>query len=145
MSHFDVCRDALYTLQPRQVSPDFEEICTFVRSRLRKRALLLFLTTLDDPALAESFQRGISLLTRQHLVLVNMLQPKGLGPLFNGEKPAALDAIYAQLGGHLRWEGLRDLERKLKRQGATFHLVEQEKLSPQLVSQYLAVKARQLL
>ena len=41
---------------------------------LRRRALLVFLTPLDDPALAESFVRNVDLI-RQHLVLVNMLQP----------------------------------------------------------------------
>ena len=41
-AHFDACRDRLYTVQPQDVSPDFEEVCTFIRLRLRKRALLIF-------------------------------------------------------------------------------------------------------
>ena len=50
----------------------------FIRLRLRRRALLVFLTALDDPVLAESFVRNMDLIRRQHLVLVNMLQPPGV-------------------------------------------------------------------
>src|SRR6185437_621088 len=52
--HYNACRDALYTLEPKIVTPDFDELCTFIRLRLRRRALLVFLTALDDPAVAES-------------------------------------------------------------------------------------------
>ncbi|HEY0551120.1 MAG TPA: DUF58 domain-containing protein, partial [Verrucomicrobiae bacterium] len=45
-AHYHACRDALYTLQAREVTPDFDELSTFIRLRLRRRALLLFLTSL---------------------------------------------------------------------------------------------------
>ena len=51
-------------------------------TKLRRRALLVFLTALDDPLLAESFERNAGLLCRQHLMLVNMIQPPGVRPLF---------------------------------------------------------------
>jgi len=82
-AHYHACRDALYTLQPREVAPDFDELSTFIRLRLRRRALLLFFTSLDDPVVAESFVRNMDLLCRQHLVLVNMLQPPGVRPIFS--------------------------------------------------------------
>ena len=81
-AHYSTCRDALYTLQPQIVSPDFDELCTFIRLRLRRRTLLFFLTSLDDPVLAESFVRNMDLIRRQHLVLVNMIQPPGVAPVF---------------------------------------------------------------
>ena len=59
----------------KAVSPDFDEIATFLRLRLRRRALLLFLTSLDDPVLAENFARATKLLARRHLVLAGMLRP----------------------------------------------------------------------
>ena len=34
-AHFDACREAIYALEPAEVSPDFEELCTFLRLRLR--------------------------------------------------------------------------------------------------------------
>jgi len=144
-SHFSACRDALYTLQPRIVSPDYEELSTFIRLRLRRRALLVFLTSLDDPVLARSFVRSLSLVCRQHLVLVNMIQPPGVEPVFSSPDVSSIDDLYQHLAGHLRWQKLRTLEKVLQRRGVQFSLLENERLSANLVSRYLRVKRRQLL
>lgn len=144
-AHYNACRDALYTLEPRIVTPDFDELATFLRLRLRRRALLVFLTALDDPALAESFVRNLELLRRQHLVLVNMIQPPGVAPLFSHSETATMDDLYRELGGHLQWQKLRELQKVLQRIGVQFSLLGNERLSAELVSQYLSVKQRQLL
>jgi len=144
-NHYSTCRDALYTLEPKIATPDFDELCTFIRLRLRRRALLVFLTALDDPALAESFVRNLDLIRRQHLVLVNMLQMPGVKPLFTDPDVAVLDDMYGRLGGHLQWQKLRELQKVLQRRGIQFSLLNNERLSAELVSQYLSVKQRQLL
>lgn len=144
-AHHSACRDALYTLQPQIVSPDFDELCTFIRLRLRRRSLLFFLTALDDPVLAESFVRNVDLIRRQHLVLVNMIQPPGVLPVFTNPNVATVDQLYQHLAGHLQWQKLRELEKVLKRRGVQFSLLQNERLSAELVSQYLNVKRRQLL
>ena len=71
-SHFNMCREALYNLHGSQVTPSFDELFTFIRTRLRRRSLLLILTDLGDPMLAEQFTRSIDLVCRQHMVLVLM-------------------------------------------------------------------------
>jgi uncharacterized protein (DUF58 family) len=144
-AHYSACRDALYTLQPQIVSPDFDELCTFIRLRMRRRALLVFLTSLDDPVLADSFVRNMDLIRRQHLVLVNMLQPPGVAEVFSNPNIATMDELYQHLGGHLLWHNLRELQKVLQRRGVKFSLLGNEKLSVELVSQYLGVKRRQLL
>jgi uncharacterized protein (DUF58 family) len=144
-AHFSSCRDALYTLQPQIVTPDYDEVCTFIRLRLRHRALLVFLTSLDDPLLAESFVRNMDLIRRQHLVLVNMLQPPGVSPLFTNPNIATMDELYRHLGSHLLWQKLRELEKVLQRRGVQFSLLQNERLSADLVTQYLNVKRRQLI
>jgi uncharacterized protein (DUF58 family) len=144
-AHYSACRDALYTLDPQVVTPDYDEVCTFIRLRLRRRALLVFLTALDDAVLAESFVRNMDLIRRQHLISVNMLQPPGVAPLFSNPDVTDVDDLYQHLGGHLRWHDLRELEKVLQRRGVKFSLLENERLSAQLVAQYLGVKRRQLL
>ncbi|MGC3991478.1 MAG: DUF58 domain-containing protein [Chthoniobacteraceae bacterium] len=143
-AHFDACRDSLYTLESSPVSPDFEEVCTFIRTRLRKRALLVFLTALDDPILAESFTKSMDLIARQHLILVNMARPVGVQPVFTAPT-SSLGALYENLGGHLQWRQLHELEVVLRRHNVAFHLLESDHLSAQLVTQYLNIKSRQLL
>ncbi len=144
-NHYAACRDALFALQPSRVTPDYEELFSFIRLRLRRRALLVFLTDLDDPLLAESFIRNLEIIQRQHLVLVHMLRPPGTRPLFSQSEGQTIDDVYHHLGGHLRWEKLRELERILKRRGVHLSLLEQEALSAQMVAQYMSVKQRQLI
>jgi uncharacterized protein (DUF58 family) len=144
-AHYDACRDRLYTLQPQSVTPDFEELCSFIRLRLRKRALLIFLTALDDPMLAESFARASDLISRQHLILVDMLQPPGAHPLFSDQAVRHIDDLYARLGGHLQWNQLREFGNVLKRCGVRFSLLDPEKLASALIAQHAEIKRRQLL
>jgi uncharacterized protein (DUF58 family) len=144
-AHFRACRDTLYTLQPQAETPDFDDVFTFIRLRLRRRALLVFLTSLDDPVLAEGFVRHVDLICRHHLVLVNMLQPPGVEPLFAQSSVSTPDDLYTALGGHLRWHELRELGKVLQRHGVRFAQLEPERMAALLVSQYLSVKQRQLL
>ena len=143
-AHYSLCRDALYTLQPQIVTPDYDELFAFIRTRLRRRALLVFLTALDDPLLAESFEHNAGLVCRQHLLLVNMIQPPGVRPLFHNADVARVDDLYRELGGHIQWQNLLELGKKLKSRGVQFSLVQNEKLSADVVTQYLDVKRRQL-
>jgi len=144
-AHYNLCRDTLYRLQPARVTPDFGDLFTFLRLRLRRRALLVFLTALDDPALAAGFIEKIDLLSRQHLVLVNMLRPSEANPVFARGNVASVSEIYRQLGGHLVWHDLRELGKRLHHHGVRLSLVDHATLTPDVIAQYLQVKQRQLI
>jgi uncharacterized protein (DUF58 family) len=144
-AHYGACQQTLYNLHPRLVTPDFDELCSFLRLRLRRRALLVFLTELDDPVLAETFLRAMNVLRKQHLILIGMVAPPEAKPLFSGVEPTTVDEIYQRLGGHLIWHGLRELEGALGRQGVRLSLLDADNLTAQLTSMYLNVKQRQLL
>ncbi len=144
-AHYDVCRDALYTLQARSVTPDFEELFTFIATKIRRRALLIFLTNLDDPILAENFTSNIDMISRKHLILVNMLRPVGVEPLFSNPAVDSTQDIYQKLGGHILWRHLRETEKILLRLGIGFYLLQNENLCIDLVSQYMTIKRRQVL
>jgi uncharacterized protein (DUF58 family) len=143
--HYNACREALYTAQSRRVNPDFGEVFSFIRMRLRRRALLIFLTNLDDPVLAESFVRNVDVLARHHLVFVNMLAAPGVAPLFSDPGVATTDDLYQRLGEHLVWQKLRELQQVLSRRGVSMTLLDSETMCLQLVSQYINVKRRQVL
>ena len=141
-SHFNVCREALYTLQAETVNPNYAEIFSFLRMRLRRRALVVFLTHLDDPALAEQFQEHVDILARRHLVFVNVLTPPGVAPVFS--KPAQdMAEVYEHLAGHMRWHDLLQVRRQLQVRNVTMAMFDEELLAVQLVSQYLNLKQRQ--
>lgn len=143
--HYGLCRERLFNLHPRMVNPDYEELSTFIRLKLRRRALIILLTSLDDPILSESLIRTADLMGRHHLVMVNMLRPVGVRPVFSNENIASPQAIYHELSGHILWHHLREIESTLVRHGVHFALLDHERLCADLVSQYMHVKQRQLL
>ena len=144
-AHYNACRDMLYTLYPRQVTPDFDELFTTIRLKMRRRALLFFLTSLDDPLLAEQFTKNVNLISRQHLVMVNMIAPEGARPLFDEPEEGVNADVYERLGGHMFWHRLKELERVLKSRGVTFSMLSNENFSAELVTQYINLKQRQIL
>lgn len=144
-AHYNACRDMLYTLKARRVTPDFDELFTAIRLKLRRRALLFFLTSLDDPLLAEQFARNAFLISRQHLVMVNMIAPAGAGPLFEERGDTVGIDPYSRLGGYLFWHRLKELEKVLKARGVHFSLLQNERFSAELVTQYINLKQRQML
>jgi len=144
-AHYHTCRDAIYALQPRMVNPDFDEVCSFIRLRLRRRALVIILTALDDPLLAESFLRHVDMIARQHVVVVGIAKPAGIAPLFSDSGVSSPDELYGRLGGHLRWHNLEEVGRQLQRRGVKLVAFDSDRLGLRLVSEYLNIKQRQLL
>ena len=144
-AHFNTCRDTLYTLQPRSVSPDFAELFTFIGTKMRRRALLVFLTHLDDPVLADSFAQYIDLISRQHVILVNMFKPEAAKPLFSSESVSSVNDIYNDLGGHLLWRRLQETQKVLQRRAVGLGMLDNENFCTEMVSQYLTLKRRQVL
>jgi len=144
-AHYHACRDMLYSLQPQMVTPDYEDLFSFVRLRLRRRALLIVLTDLNDPMLAEGFVRSAAIVARHHLLLVNMIRPQGAIPLFQQAVEPSVDSVYESLAGHMIWENLKDLHNILRRYGITLSQLHLPTMSVDLVDQYFDIKQRQLL
>ncbi len=144
-AHYNACRDGLYNRMPQTVSPDFDELFAYVGTHLRKRALLIFLTSLDDPMLAESFTRAMRASTRQHILMVNMFRPPGAHPLFTSPDIKKAQGIYQHLVGHMLWTSIDETHRRLKQHGAALHLLDGDQLCSQLVGQYMDLKQRQVI
>jgi uncharacterized protein (DUF58 family) len=145
LAHFRACRELTLSLFPQTVSPDFGEIMATVRNRIKRRSLFVFLTSLDDPVIAEDFIRAVELLSRQHLLLAITIAPIGVQPLFDKNGVEEVDEIYSRLGGHLKCVRLQNLQRVLARKGAQFHVVPNQEVGLRLVSDYMNLKRRQLL
>lgn len=146
LRHEHRCRDILFGLQSRRVSPDFEELITFLRTRLRKRSLLLFLTSLDDPLQADLFQEHIRLLTRHHLVHVIMPNDPAATPLFSQHQTKSTEIdLHEKLAGHLLWLRMQELRKTLSHRGARLTLCDETQFSRSLIQRYLQMKRSQIL
>jgi uncharacterized protein (DUF58 family) len=145
MDHFRLCRETIYNLQARRVSPDFRELFTSLQLNLRRRSLLIFFTSLDDPLLAETFAREVSLVARRHLVLVNVMRTAGLQPLFETDAPADVESAYQALAGQMRWNKMHELQIALRNRGVRLSVVDPQNIKAQATAAYLEIKRRQLL
>jgi uncharacterized protein (DUF58 family) len=144
-AHFNRCRDVLAGLQTRLVSPDFGEIASTLMARIKRRALIVFLTSLDDPVLSETFLSSMDFVARRHLVLAVMLLAPSVRPLFSPPGVEKIDDIYQSIAGHLHWTRLIELRRQLQQRGIQLCLVSNKSVSLEVVSQYIALKRRQAL
>jgi len=144
-AHFNSCREQLVDLQVRPVTPDFDELASFLRVRLRRRALLLFLTSLDDPIAAENFVHAIDIVRRQHLCVVVQPRASEVEPVFSHAHVQSVDDIRRAVAGHLRWQDLRNLQSILQHRGVTLASAPADRLAPTLITRYLDVKRRQSL
>jgi len=145
-SHQQSIQDAIFGLSSEPVPPDYDELLTFLRIHLRRRALLIILTDLSDPAVADAFCQKVHLITRQHCVVVNMLQEADVARLFNPDATVNSDQdIYQQLAGHLRWRDVRERQLALRHMGVDLKWLPQERLSVDIVNQYIRIKQKQLL
>jgi len=145
MDHFRLCRETIYNLQAGRVSPDFRAVFTALQTNLRRRALLVFFTSLDDALLAETFEREVPILARRHVVLVNSPQPPGLKPLFTDASTKDLDSLYSGLAGQMISNRLRQLSLALSNRGVRLSVVDPARIKTQATSEYLEVKRRQVL
>lgn len=145
-SHYDTIREVLYALKPEVVSPDYDDVFIHIGNRLRHRGLLLFLTDLGEPWLAESFVDGVSLISRRHVVLTHMLGQREVAPMFaKGDKAESDDELYGKLAGQMMWNDFQETARLLKQRGVHLTSSLQENLVADVVSEYLRVKKRQLI
>lgn len=144
-AHYNACRDAIYAVEPSEQDADFAELFTFVRLNLRKRALLIILTDLSDPLLAETFTEHVSLVARNHLILVNMIANPTVQPIFAKDSVASVAEIYARMGGHFEWCNLQKTRQKLHMRDVPLRFVAHDTLSVEIVSQYVSHKQRQRL
>jgi len=145
MDHFRLCRETIYNLQASRVSPGFRDVFTALQLNLRRRALLVFFTSLDDALLAETFEREVPILARRHVVLVSAPQPPGLKPLFTEAASADLDSLYSGLAGQMISNRLRQLSLALSNRGVRLSVVDPARIKTQVTAEYLEVKRRQML
>ncbi|RMD80152.1 MAG: hypothetical protein D6820_07140, partial [Lentisphaerae bacterium] len=143
--HYQVCRQTLENLQADHSMPDFislhETLCYF----LRRRALLFFMTNLDDQLLAMEFMQRIAPLARRHLIIADLYLPSGIYPIFSGDHASSIIEIYRQIAAHQRWEQINELRFKLKHHDIELATVQHDEITPLVISQYLKVKQQQRL
>ncbi len=144
-SHFQICKDAIFSLYPKIVTPNFEELATYIHLNIRRRALLIFLTNLDIPVIAESFINSTKIISKKHLLYVSSIKTHETSQMYAEQTPHSTKQLYDFLGRHIKWQSNQDLIKILKKKGIKFSQFDKEELCLQLISQYMNVKQQQIL
>jgi uncharacterized protein (DUF58 family) len=135
---------ALHDLHPRLVESRHEDAFLHLRRHERKRSMVTVFTHVLDEVNAAHLERHCTDLVGRHLPVVAMLRDADLhAPL---AQPPQDEAAFWRAGAaaHLvAWRA--EVLARLTRAGALTIDADPERLTPDLVSSYLRVKARHLL
>jgi len=133
-----------YDLEASHVATDYQQVADEIRQRVRKRALIILLTHAMDALQLEAAVRPLCALAPPHLVLVACLRNVQLEERGRLPPQGDLEAIRIGAANVFLLQQARAIS-ELNRLGVRVLDVLPQQLTGELVSQYLEIKARQLL
>ncbi len=130
---------SLFDLEPSTQATDYLAAAQSLRTRLRKRSLIVVLTNLRDEE-DDTLAPALQLLRHKHLVLVANLREAAVDRLL-ATPPVAFSEALTQAAA-LEWQARREAAlRAITHQGAQVLDVKPEALPTALVNRYLEMKA----
>lgn len=130
---------ALSEVEPREVESDPRAAARFLRVHLRKRSLAVVVGALIDEAQAAEVGGALRALRSRHLPIFAALRDSGVAELLQAGDPWQRAAAAELL------QPVEEAVRALRAQGVLALDVPSDRLSGELISSYLEVKARRLL
>jgi uncharacterized protein (DUF58 family) len=115
-----------------------------VRRRLRRRALVLIITTLPETGDEQSLVRAVGMMVPTHLPLVVVLSDPALRAAAESE-PADHGELCRSLVARDLWTDRRRMMEELRRRGAWVIDTGPEDAGVESVNAYLEIKRRQLI
>ncbi len=133
-----------YDLKPKRVASDYGLVCEEILRRQRKRALLILVThTLDEQHLV-AMERYVRTLTRNHLLLLVFLRDVSLSEMASKVPEHDIEAFQIAAAGELLKNQAQKIA-ELKESGVLILETLPDRLSADLINEYLALKAQHLL
>jgi uncharacterized protein (DUF58 family) len=133
-----------YDVFPSLREPDHAMALRWVGQRVRRRSLVILLTSVIDTANAEATAAVTGILGRRHLPLCVWLRDPSLEELVSGRGAKPADPYVAGAAAELLLERSRQLA-VLRERGALVLDADPPHLTSALLSRYLEIKARRLL
>jgi uncharacterized protein (DUF58 family) len=131
--------DAMAILDPSLIELNAESLITHLVSRVRRRSLVVLLTSIDAAPMNEGLLPRITRLTGRHSVLVASVADPRIAELTSARGTA--DAVFAAASAELSLTARRQTAAELAKHGV--HVVDAipERFAPALADSYLALKA----
>ncbi len=135
---------ATYDLFPSLVEPDYREMFAVLRTRLRKRSLIILFTQVLDPATQKMLVPLIRSLSPTHIALCVQFRDDSVEALLQLAPTDEL-SLYTRAVAAAEVQWRQRLVEELRRAGAHVLHVRPQELTQQLISKYMDIKRRQLL
>jgi uncharacterized protein (DUF58 family) len=131
-------------LKPEFVESNYRLILGYLRTRIRKRSLIIFFSDMIDDINYTLFKKHLSFLNKRHNTLFILLRDTIL--MECAEKvPASATELYVSASARDMFLRRRDAIAKLKLSGISVLDVLPQQVTPQLVDKYFEIKSRGLI
>ncbi|MFV0286550.1 MAG: DUF58 domain-containing protein [Demequina sp.] len=131
--------DALATVEPALIEPDWAAVARLVQGRLSQRALVVLLTTIDVSAIDSGLLDTVRSLSRSHVVLVASVDdPDEVAMLEGRDDVHAVYSAAAAARARIERDGVG---MRLRQMGAEVVHAAPDDLAPAVADRYLALKA----
>jgi len=131
--------DALATVEPSLLEPDWPALVRLVQSRVSQRSLVVLLTTVDTSAMDSGLIEAVAALQQRHQVLVGSVEDPELGAMIADREDA--DALYGAGAAARSLLEREAVAARLRQLGAEVVLALPDDLAPAVCDRYLALKA----
>lgn len=135
--------DTVFDLEPGAQTPDFLSVCTTLSERLRKRSLVILMTSLRDEDDAE-LKEACKLLSERHLVFIANLREQVLDELDTSDA-GNVDQALTVAATHLYLQQREKTLNGLRHSGVIVLDTQPSKLAVGLINRYLEIKRGGLL
>jgi uncharacterized protein (DUF58 family) len=130
--------NAVFDLEAGAQTPDFLSVCSQLAERLRKRSLVVIITSLRDEDSAE-LAEACKLLGERHLVLIANLREQVLDDIDMNE-PADSDSALTTAATHLYLQEREKALNRLRHEGMLVLDTRPDTLAVGLINRYLDIK-----
>ena len=135
---------ALYNLHVSEQEADYEQAFLAMQKRVRQRSLVVLLTNVMDEASYSVLQPHLKVITGRHLPLVILMRDNDLFSLADSTPNSVSNFFEVGAAAELAtWRG--KMASHLRRMGSMVLDIVPEQTTPDLINNYLRIKADQLL
>lgn len=135
---------ATYDLRPRHVEPDYAAAFRHLAHHVRRRSLVVLLTSVVDEVNGDLATSLVNTLRRRHLPMCVWIRDEGVTELLDAQAETVLNQYQRCAAAELTHWREKSLA-ALQKRGALVVDCAPDELTPRLLSRYLEIKARRLL
>lgn len=136
--------ELLYNQRTNYMEPNFELLYATVRRKITQRSLLMLFTNFEGPVSLQKQMKYLAGLAKNHLLLVVIFKNTEMYKLTD-KTPQTIQEVYTQTIAEKMLHDKVLIQKELNRHGILSVLTTPDQLTPDVINEYITVKARGLI